>query len=102
MSKYHTSSLDDADVFTFMGSIYAEVARYDAAMRAKNQELADLAVARADELIGHSSGMSRLNAAQKKEVNKFAEVFAMRVKANTTSGLDGYLMPFAVAQRMHA
>lgn len=100
MNKYHTSSLDRADIFTVMGSIYAEVSRYDTAIRSGNFEQADQASKRANELIEYTQELSQLNLSQKLEIKAFSEVYKKKVKACKTSQLDSYLMPFALASRL--
>lgn len=100
MSKYHTASLDNVDIYTVMGSIYAEVSRYDSAIRSKNFEQAVQASKRANELIEYAQELSQLNSSQKLEVKAFSEVFKKKVKASKQSQLDSYLMPFALASRL--
>lgn len=99
MSKYHTASLDNVDIFTVMGSIYAEVSRYDSAIRSKNFEQAVQASKRANELIEYALDLKQINLPQKKEIKIFSEVLRQQVKASKQSQLDSYLMPFALASR---
>ncbi len=101
MSSYHTKALADADIFTVMGSIYAEVARYDSALSAGEVEAAHQAIGRAEELVRAANGFKKLNDAQKKEIKQFSQVLAARTRASIKSGLGDYLMPFALAARMH-
>jgi hypothetical protein len=100
MSSYHTNSLKDADVFTFMGSVYAEVARYDTAIGAGQYEQANQAIDRAMELIDFSQNSSSLNAAQKMEIEKFGSLLRRLAKQRKKSRFDDYLMPFAMTARM--
>lgn len=100
MSNYHTSSLKNADIFMVMGSIYAEVVRYDSALSSKQNERADQAIARAKELIDYSLSLDSLNEPQKKEIQIFSSLLNRRVKQNQKSNLDSYLMPFAIGARL--
>ncbi len=100
MSSYHTSALLGADVFTLMGSIYAEVARYDSALKSGDTRLAKAAASRADELVDFALKSEFVNPAQKLEVQKFQEVFKQNYQKNQPSNLDSYLMPFAVGARI--
>ena len=100
MSSYHTSSLKNADVFTVMGSVYAEVARYDSAISADQYEQANQAISRAMELINFSQSLGLFNRAQKMEIKKFGSLLRQRAKQHKKSNLDGYLMPFAMGARM--
>jgi hypothetical protein len=100
MRNYHTQALAGADIFTIMGSIYAEVARYDSAIRAGQQELAAQAVARAEEIVVFAQKLRQLSSPQKMELKKFDSFFLEKVKHRQQSGLDDYLLPFAVAARM--
>jgi len=100
MSNYHTQSLGDADIFTVMGSIYAEVARYDSALTAGRMEQADQAAERAQEIIDFSQKLEQINPAQKLELTQFNKLFMERVNESKRSGLDGYLMPFAMTARL--
>jgi hypothetical protein len=100
MSSYHTNSLKNADVFTVMGSVYAEVARYDTAIGAEQYEQANQAIDRAMELIDFSQKLSSLNAAQKMEIETFGSLLQDRVKLRQKSKFDDYLMPFAMTARM--
>jgi ribosomal protein L33 len=99
MSNYHTKALANADIFTIMGSIYAEVARYDSAIASRQSEQSMQAVKRADELIVYAQSLNQINKAQKLEIKKFAEVFKNRVKNCKKSELDNYLLPFAITAR---
>lgn len=100
MSNYHTNALQNADVFTVMGSIYAEVARYDSAISSGDTAGAAQAAARATELVNFSDQLKQINPAQKQEIQKFNELFTERAKKSQKSQLDNYLMPFAMAARM--
>ena len=100
MNSYHTMSLEEADIFTTMGSVYAEVARYDSAISAGHQETAHQAIARANELINYSKSSNRINSAQKKEMDKFSLLLNHIAKQGKKTNLDNYLMPFAVGARM--
>ncbi|MEK7602846.1 MAG: hypothetical protein AAB459_01195 [Patescibacteria group bacterium] len=100
MSNYHTNSLKNADVFTVMGSVYAEVARYDSAIGADQADQADQAILRAMELIDFSQNLNTLNAAQKMEIDRFGSLLKDRAKLRENSNFDDYLMPFALAARM--
>lgn len=100
MSKYHTQALVGADVFTVMGSIYAEVARYDSAVQADQPELASQAVTRAEEIMSFAQDLRQLNPAQKMELKELGIVFLERVSQHRKSELDSYLLPFAVAARL--
>ncbi len=100
MSSYHTNALEGADIFTVMGSVYAEVARYDTAISLKQPEMANQAIARAEEIINYTQSLARLNGAQKKEVKQFGILLSKIANKGQKSNLDSYLMPFAVAQRM--
>ena len=100
MSNYHTNSLKKADIFTVMGSICAEVARYDSAISAGQKEQARHAVDRAKELIGFAQGLSQINTAQTREIEQFSAVFLDRAKGYKKSGLHDYLLPYAVSARM--
>lgn len=99
MSNYHTSALLHADIFTVMGSIYAEVARYDMALSVGQSELATQAVARAKEIMNFAQTLSCLNYAQKREIKVFEGVLLSRTVQSQKSMLDSYLLPFAVAAR---
>jgi len=100
MSSYHTEALANADIFTVMGSIYAEVARYDAAITSGQADVARQAAKRAEELIDFSEQLEQLNEAQKLEIKEFNKLFVARVKDAKKSALDSYLLPFAVAARL--
>lgn len=100
MSNYHTKALVNAGIFTIMGSIYAEVARYDSAVAAKQFDLAEQAAARAQEIIDYSQSLKQINHAQKLEIKKFNDVFDKQVKQVRKSGLDNYLLPFAIGARL--
>jgi len=100
MSKYHTDSLAEADIFVIMGSIYAEVARYDSALVSSNTEMAAQAVKRAQEIIDFSQELEQLNSAQKREITVFNNVFIDKVKESKKTMLDSYLMPFAISARL--
>lgn len=99
MSSYHTDTLKEADIFTVMGSIYAEVARYDSAIASNKIDQAKQAIVRADELVKYSQQLKQINRAQKLELQKFYEVFLLRTQKLKTSNLDDYLLPFAMASR---
>lgn len=99
MSSYHVEALAQADIFTFMGSIYAEVARYDSAVAAGQVEQANQAVVRAQEIIDFAKQAKHINAAQKAEIEVFDNLFLRRVRETKKSGLDDYLLPFAVSAR---
>lgn len=99
MSKYHTQALTNVDIFTVMGSIYAEVARYDSAISSNQSEQASQAVTRAKEIIEFVSTLQQINEAQKQEIKKFSVLFYNRAKKSEKSGLDDYLLPFAIAAR---
>lgn len=92
--------LKQADIFTVMGSVYAEVARYDNAIAQGQTEQARQAADRAEEIIAFSQQLQQINAAQKQEIKKFRTVFFERAKKAQKSDLDAYLMPFAVAARL--
>ncbi len=100
MSNYHTKALVDADIFTIMGSIYAEVARYDSAVTAKQFDLAEQAAARAQEIMDYSQSLKQINHAQKLEIKKFNDVFDQQAKQIKKSELDNYLLPFATQARL--
>lgn len=100
MSSYHTKALANADIFNIMGSIYAEVARYDSAIDSRRFEQASQAVKRADELIKYAQNLKQINTAQKLEIKKLSEVFRARAKEHRKSGLDSYLLPFTMSARM--
>jgi len=100
MSNYHTASLADADVFAIMGSIYAEVARYDTAIKSDNIDQASQAAERAQEIIHFSQGLTQINPAQKSEILRFNDVLSERVKHRELSMMDDYLLPFAVSARL--
>jgi len=100
MSDYHTRVLANADIFTVMGSIYAEIARYDSALASEQVDTAMQAAERTQELIHFSSGLKQLNKAQKMEIKELGRLFAHLSKTAKKSELDGYLLPFAVAQRL--
>lgn len=99
MSNYHTKALAQADIFTIMGSIYAEVARYDSAITAGQAEQAAQAALRAREIIDFAQKLDHLNAAQKQEIKLFRNLFLLRAEEYKMSELGNYLMPFAVAAR---
>lgn len=75
MSNYHTSSLIGADVFLVMGSIYAEVARYDSAIVSGKDQLALQASNRAKEIVDFANISDKLNNAQKREIEVFWREF---------------------------
>ncbi len=100
MSDYHTKALKDADIFTIMGSIYSEVARYDSSILAGHREQADQAITRAKEIIDFSHSSNKINIAQKMEIKIFDSLLDDIVKRGKKSNLDSYLMPFAVAARI--
>lgn len=100
MSNYHTNALEEANIFTIMGSVYAEVARYDSAINAGQSEQASRAVSRALEIITFTQKLKQINLAQKQEIKKFSQVFLEKVKQSKKSDLDNYLMPFAVSARL--
>jgi len=100
MSSYHTNSLVDADIFMIMGSIYAEVARYDSAISLNNTEMARQAAKRAQEIIDFSQKLEQIKPAQKLEIAKFNSLFLERVKESKKTMLDNYLLPFAVSARL--
>lgn len=100
MSSYHTNSLKNADVFMVMGSIYAEVARYDSAISVGKYDQADQAFARAMELIDFAKTASNLNHAQKLEIQEFGTLFTQKAETHSKSNFDNYLMPFAMAARL--
>ncbi len=102
MSNYHTEVLAKADIFTVMGSVYAEVSRYDTAIASGNNDQARQASGRAQEIIEFAQNLRHINQAQKKEIKQFNSAFLKQAKASKASGLDNYLMPFAVAARMRA
>ncbi len=100
MSNYHTEALTHADIFTVMGSIYAEVARYDSAIVANQPEQAAQAIVRAKEIIDFSQSLKQINGAQKQEIKMLNNILSKRIKKSHKSELDDYLLPFAVAARM--
>lgn len=100
MSNYHTKALASAGIFTVMGSIYAEVTRYDSAIMAKQFDQAQQAVARAQEIIDYSQSLKQINHAQKLEIKKFNAIFDQQVKQVSKSELDSYLLPFAIGARL--
>ncbi|MDQ3158718.1 MAG: hypothetical protein M3P98_01090 [bacterium] len=100
MSNYHTSSLQSADIFVVMGSVYAEVARYDSAINAGQHEQANQAISRAKELLNFSQSSKKINSAQKIEIKQVGVLLAERAKQYKKSNLDDYLMPFAIAARL--
>lgn len=100
MSNYHTQSLAQADVYTIMGSIYAEVARYDSALEAGHKDLAQQAASRAKEIMNFAQKLHQINPAQKMELKQFGNIFLEHVKAQRQTKLDSYLLPFAIAARM--
>lgn len=100
MNNYHTAALANAGIFTIMGSIYAEVARYDSAVTAKQFDQAEQAAGRAQEIIDYSQSLNQINHAQKLEIKKFNAVFDQQVKNVQKSELDDYLLPFASAARL--
>jgi len=100
MSNYHTASLFDSDIFTLMGSIYAEVARYDTAINSDDEEQANNAAKRAQEIIDFSLKLEQVKPAQKLEIFKLREIFNEKVEFSKASMLDDYLMPFAVSARL--
>ncbi|MFT4532472.1 MAG: Na+/phosphate symporter [Candidatus Saccharimonadales bacterium] len=101
MSNYHTQSLADADIFTIMGSVYAEVARYDSALTSDRLDQADQAAKRAQEIVDYAKELEQIKPAQKLELTQFNNLFMDRVNESKISGLDNYLMPFAMTERMH-
>ncbi len=101
MSNYHTQSLANADIFTIMGSIYAEVARYDSALTSDQFDQADKAVKRAQEIVNFAQKLEQVKPAQKLELTQFNRLFMKRVKELKNSGLDNYLMPFAMTARLN-
>lgn len=100
MSNYHTNALVGADIFTIMGSIYAEVSRYDYAIDSGQPDQAQQAVNRAGEIVEFAQILKQINAAQKLELNAFFKFFQSRVKDYKKSQLDDYLLPFAVSARL--
>lgn len=100
MSSYHTDALIGADIFTIMGSVYAEVSRYDHAIDSGQLDQAQQAVTRADEIIEYAQNLKQINSAQKIEIRKFREVFKKLAKESKKSELDNYLLPFAMTARM--
>lgn len=100
MSNYHTAVLEDADIFIIMGSIYAEISRYDSAIEKKQFDLADQASARAGEIIAYAGEASQLNKAQKAEIEQFKSQLLQKTMAHKKSGMDNYLLPYAVAARL--
>lgn len=100
MNSYHTQALANANIFTIMGSIYAEVARYDSAINAHQPEQAKQAIKRAQEIIEFSKSLKQINDAQQQEIRVFDSVLSERSKTSRKSELDNYLLPFAVAARM--
>jgi len=99
MSSYHTQALIGADIFTVMGSIYAEVGRYDSAVQSGQSEQALQAAERAQEIINFAQSLRHINKAQKLEIKMFDNVFKQVIKKQQKSKLDDYLLPFAVAAR---
>ncbi len=99
MSSYHADALKNADIFTVMGSIYAEVARYDSAIASNKIDQAKQAIVRANELVEYSQQLKQINRAQKLEIQKFYVVFLQRTQKFKMSNLDNYLLPFALASR---
>lgn len=100
MSNYHTQALASADIFTIMGSIYAEVARYDSAIATNRPQQAVQAIERAQEIIDFSQSLGQITSAQKQEVKTFSNVLAKRTTKSYKTNLDDYLLPFAIAARM--
>lgn len=100
MNNYHTKALEGADIFTVMGSVYAEVARYDSALDNKQLDLAHQAAERASDIINYVQGLEQLSAAQKLEIKMLSNIFLQQTKEFKKSGLDNYLLPFAVGARM--
>ncbi|MDQ2973386.1 MAG: hypothetical protein M3Q79_02805 [bacterium] len=94
------SSLVHADIFTVMGSVCAEVARYDSALSNSRADQAKQAVSRAEEIMNFSQKLAQLNSAQKLEINKFRDYFLYKVKNSEKSGSEKYLLPFATAARL--
>ena len=100
MSNYHTQALAKADIYTVMGSIYAEVARFDSAIASGQTEQAQQAAARAKEITDYAQKLKQLSVSQKREIAVMSKLFSQRVKEAKKSGLDDYLLPFAVSARM--
>lgn len=82
-----------------MGSIYAEVARYDSAIASNKIDQAKQAIVRTNELVKYSQKLTQINRAQKLELQKFYDVFLQRTQNSEISNLDDYLLPFAMASR---